>query len=377
MKHKKEQQDFNIRKEDKLMLLCSRTRINDEIKSQIISLIQQEMDWDYLLQKSSEHKLTPLLYWQLNKVCHDSVPKDVMEHLKTFFLENAQKNLLYMGELFKILDFFESQGITAIPYKGPILAIQAYGNLALREFDDLDIFIYKKDFPKTKELLISKDYEPQFLLRNAHEKKYIESQREYKFINHNNNINLEIHWNFTGLSFNGDWDHFENLEQIQSNKIQNKDLYSIPSEEMLLILCLHASGHLWQRISWICDINEFINSHQNMDWQYLMKTADNLRVKRILITNLLLAVDILDLEIPGYNIDNLESDEFCKNLSFTIKNNLLKTKKSNGIYSKAVLRLKLREYKTDKIKDLLRLMFKPTTNEWKTHILPSYLKNKY
>ena len=83
--------------------------MNNEIKSQIISLIQQEIDWDYLLQKSSEHRLTPLLYWQLNNICPNSVPQNIMECLKTYFHENAHKNLLFMGELFRILELFESQ----------------------------------------------------------------------------------------------------------------------------------------------------------------------------------------------------------------------------------------------------------------------------
>ncbi len=63
-----------------------------------------------------------------------------------------------MGELQRILDIFKSHGITAIPYKGPVLAIQAYGNLAFREFGDLDIFIQKQDFLKVKELLLDNGY---------------------------------------------------------------------------------------------------------------------------------------------------------------------------------------------------------------------------
>ena len=48
-----------------------------------------------------------------------------MEHLKAFFQKNAHKNLMFMGELLKILDLLKSDDITAIPYKGPLLAIQS------------------------------------------------------------------------------------------------------------------------------------------------------------------------------------------------------------------------------------------------------------
>ena len=69
--------------------------ISSEIKNEIRSLIQQDLDWDYLLQKSSNHRLTPLLYRQLNNICPDSVPQNIMEYLKTFYYENTYKNLLY------------------------------------------------------------------------------------------------------------------------------------------------------------------------------------------------------------------------------------------------------------------------------------------
>ena len=53
------QQKLEICKEDKLLLLCARTQMSDEIKTQILSLVQQDINWDYLLKKSYEHRLTP------------------------------------------------------------------------------------------------------------------------------------------------------------------------------------------------------------------------------------------------------------------------------------------------------------------------------
>ena len=354
MKHKKEQQDLKMCKEDKLMLLCSRTRMNDEIKSQIVSLIQQEMDWDYLLQRSSKHKLTPLLYWQLNKVSHDSVPKDVMEHLKTFFLENAQKNLLYMGELLRILELFDSHDITAIPYKGPILAIQAYGNLAFRQFDDLDIFIFKKDILKVKNLLISNGYKIQFQPKGLQEKIYLKSQRDYQFISPDNS-NIEIHWNFIGLSFSCKHDIFKNPQTPKYIEINNMKISTLSDEDMLLILCVHASGHLWERISWICDITEFIRSNKNIDWQILIEKGELYGFQKILQINILLAVELLNLKVPNQILTDLNIKESTRNISSDIKRNLLKNNEiRKGVLYKAIMRYKIRENKSEKIKDFFK-----------------------
>ncbi len=53
----------------------------------------------------------------------------------------------------------KENGINAVTYKGPVLASQAYGNIGLREFGDIDIFINKKDALKVKKIMIYKGYE--------------------------------------------------------------------------------------------------------------------------------------------------------------------------------------------------------------------------
>ena len=80
------------------------------------------------------------------KEFEEEVPENILKSLKLNFNRNVKNNLLMLGELIKLLNLFEKQGLNVIPYKGPILAIYAYKNLALRQFDDLDIFVNKNDF---------------------------------------------------------------------------------------------------------------------------------------------------------------------------------------------------------------------------------------
>ena len=77
--------DLKLTKEDKLLLLCARTPINDEIKDKIKSLIHKELDWNHLLKRAMLHKLTPLLYWNLNNICPRSIPPEIIEHFKNLF----------------------------------------------------------------------------------------------------------------------------------------------------------------------------------------------------------------------------------------------------------------------------------------------------
>jgi hypothetical protein len=42
-----------------------------------------------------------------------------------------------------------------VPFKGPALAVQAYGDLSLRQYDDLDLLIHEADVPRAYQLLIA------------------------------------------------------------------------------------------------------------------------------------------------------------------------------------------------------------------------------
>ncbi|MDO9045366.1 MAG: nucleotidyltransferase family protein, partial [Methanobacteriaceae archaeon] len=141
------------------MLCCARTQINEEIKKKIVSLAIMDLDWEYLINMASRHRLRPLLYVNLNSICPENVPEDVLGNLKSYYMTNVQKNLMLTGELVKVIEILESNNIKAIPYKGPVLAASGYGKIGLREFGDIDIFIDKTNAIKVKNAMLSNEYE--------------------------------------------------------------------------------------------------------------------------------------------------------------------------------------------------------------------------
>jgi hypothetical protein len=355
-------QNIKITNEDKILLLCARTQLNPEIKVKLTKLLNIDLDWDYLTRRAFQHKLMPLLYWNL-KEFREEVPENVLKCLKESFNRNVKKNLLMLGELLKLLNLFEKQGLNVIPYKGPLLAIYAYKNLALRQFDDLDIFVHKNDVLKVKEILISYGYTPQFELKGFKEKRFIKSQREYKFKNPETQISLEIHWHFQGVSFSlsDDLLFLGDPENVEIVKISNKEISSLSPENMLITLCIHASGHYWDRLSWICDISELIQSYE-INWEYILEKADKLGIKRLILVNLCLAADLLDLNLPNTIHKHLESTNI-QYLTFKVKKRIFMPN-SDSLFQMADIRFNIREKRSHRIKDLLKIMFLPTNEEW-------------
>src|SRR5215469_866029 len=99
---------------------------------------RSSLDWQRLLRLAEHHGVTPLVYRALRDV-DAGIPAPIQGELRQRYEGNAKRNLVFVGELIRILDCLEAQAIDAIPYKGSVLAEAVYGDLALREFYDLDV----------------------------------------------------------------------------------------------------------------------------------------------------------------------------------------------------------------------------------------------
>ena len=336
----------------------------------------EELNWEYILKMGSIHKLNSLLYHNLNSICPENIPEDTLRKLKINFKANVHKNLLLTGELIKVLKLFESNKVSAIPYKGPILASSVYGNIGFREFGDIDIYIDEKDVLKVREILLSNGYVPDFNIKPSKLIKYIKTQRDLVFYNKDNKIVLEIHWNFSNIFFylpknKGLW---EKDTSIHINFYDLKILY--PSvENMILILCLHNANHHWSRLLWICDISEIIESGEKINWIKLIKDSEELGIKRILLINLKLSEDLLNLNLPENVKTYFESDDLLNGIVDHYKRQIFQRQanQNKSLLKKSIISIKLRENIIYGIKDVIKSLTTPTVYEWKTLQVPTYL----
>jgi hypothetical protein len=231
----------------------------------------------------------PLLYWQLNSISPETIPSNILDELSAHFRDNNLRNLSLTRELLKLLREFETGQIPAIPYKGPVLAAVAYGNLALREFDDLDILVRRQDVFRARELLASFGYGPAYRLTRAQEAAYIRYGDQFPYIRDHDSSIVELHWAFASRAFSfllsteRQWWHLERIS------LGGSTVSTFSPEDLLLILCVHGSMHLWERLQWVCDVAELIHVRGQMDWGRLMERATALGCRRALLLGLSLA----------------------------------------------------------------------------------------
>lgn len=363
---------IRLKNEDKLLLCCARAKIDDINQKKIISLVKLNLDWDYLLKIAAKHKLQQLVYYQLNQISLNEIPSEVLQCLHKFLMKNASKNLFFMKELINIVRLLSEQGVKSLPYKGPILAKQVYGNISMRQFGDLDLLIKREYLPLIKKILISQDYQPEFDLNSLQEKNYLDSQRELKFTNDKTGISLELHWKFSGIFLNLP----SNAEKILLSNLSSIDIggVSIPDvspENLILILSIHNASHHWNRLLWLVDIATLIDNH-NIDWRYVLKTAEKLSIKKILFVNLYLCHFLLDLKLENDILDVINTNSVLNTSNIFIKN-IFSQESEWSLINNVKISFKIREKKIDGMKDCLTGIFNPSFYELNNLTLPPSL----
>ncbi len=294
-------------REKRLLVSCARTRMEPRIAKEIRELAAASLDWDFILTAAAENSILPLVARQVSAVAADIVPADQLERLKNGARANAMRCLLLTAELIKIMDLFRSQGIQAMPYKGPVLAVQAYGDVTLREFDDLDIVLRQRDMAKANEVIQAAGYHPRFPWIFASGGSSV-IPGEYNYRDEERRLIVELHTEWTLRHFPVRPDLDDMAQRLVSVALSGHGIPTFGPEDMLPLLCIHGSKDFWERISWIADISEFVQSHPRLDWDQAFRRADALRAGRMVRIGLALAAKFLGAPLPDEVAARVQGD---------------------------------------------------------------------
>jgi Uncharacterised nucleotidyltransferase len=304
--------------EIELLLCCSHTHPNEHQLARIQSLVRQQLDWTYLLERATYHHILPLIDRQLQQIDDRVIPADAIDRIRANFNDNFQHNLRLTSELVKLGRLFELRSIPMLSFKGPILARIAYENLALRQFIDLDILVYEIDVIRTSQLLISQGYQPQFTLTDRQQTVYTKLRSEQWFWHEEKQICVDLHWSILPNSYSFTPDPQLIWQQIDRVEFGSQSIATLNPEHLLLFLCAHGAKHNWSRLYWICDLAELLRTHEHLDWKYLLDLSGRFGSKKMLFLGLYLASQFLESTLPENISIELESDSTLSLLSTQI-----------------------------------------------------------
>lgn len=293
-------------------LLCACAAANPTA-GQIAYIVQRdwnlpEFNWQEFLLLAEHHGVLALVAHNLTTYVRD-LPK-IEQSLHSAYAANLRRNLWFAAELMRILRQFEQKRLRVIPYKGPVLAQSAYGDLGLRFFSDLDLLISPLDFAAAKQALADLGYCPSQELRPAVERLWLRSGYERSFDGAAGKHLVELQWNLlpyfyaidsksADFQFEGLWARSRRivLGAIRTEEQARTDVPCLSPEDSLLVLCIHAAKHLWTRLIWIADIGETLLT-PDIDLDLAISRARKLGIARIAGVSFWLAEHLLGASIP-------------------------------------------------------------------------------
>ena len=363
-----------IRPEDALLVWCARKCPEEERAEQIRRLIREGIDWPYLIEASSRHGLSPLLYKYFESNPVEGVPKDILDRLRGRFRNNILWNLARTRELLRLLDLFNQEGIQAIPYKGPVLSMIAYGDLSLRQFDDLDIFVRRDQVKRVMDLLSNEGYPVDFTLTPRQEGFYLRSKCEYSLFHQATRIFLEIQWEVLPRYFFVPMETGDLFTRLRPVALSGKEVMTFCPEDLMIILCIHGGKHGWERLAWICDLANLIEVHREMDWEDILRQAGEMRIERMVLLGFFLATDLTGVELPERVIRKFETDSGIMKFVSRIYGRIFQNAfPSDGFFENLFFTLGLREHWMDKVRYCIDLGLTPTVGDWQYVSLPDSL----
>jgi len=361
------------RPEDQILVCVARRTLDGATVANLRQLLRQDLDWNYLLLSAQRHRLVPSLHHHLINQCRDAVPAQVSSRLEQLHYENTRSNLLLTGELLKLIDLLEAHGLGAVPFKGPTLALLAYGDVGRREFGDLDILVRKQDVSAVIEILAHQGFTPRPELTVADQAATFRFDCSHNFANEKD-VWVDVHWDFVGPSASIRVETEKLWDRLEPISVNSRELQTLSVEDLLLILCVHGFTHFWEKLGWIGDVAALIESQEKIDWTRIIDNADIMGSQRLLSLGLYLASDLLGAQVPTEVLRKAPADATVLALAEQVQHGLFTVRTgSPGILNEVRLHLAMKEKKRDKLTSCIRLLATPKVDDWKLLPLPSSL----
>ena len=296
---------MNLRKEDELLLLCASSNASAGEFAELLRPASSDLDWDYFYALARRHSLGPLVFSQLNNLA-ELFPTEKLARFRKDYQENAARNLVLADELVSLTRALSACGVEAITFKGPALAVSAYGDLSMRRFVDLDLIVRRADVKSAIATLSERGYAPTKTLDPQQQSILVQQQHNLQFAL--GQMIVELHWQVASELFASSVTAEELWQHLQPVVIGKQEVRTLSPEDLFFALSVHGSRHLWQRLAWICDIDRLIRTEPRLNWARLIDRADEAKARRMLLLAPALAAELLRTPLPNVVAEAIGKD---------------------------------------------------------------------
>ena len=327
-------------------------------------------DWAEFIRLAQGHGILPIA-WVALRPFVARLGAEAAAELKVAYEANARRNLLLVGELRGVLRALHEVGITAVPWKGLVLAQRAYGDVALRQFFDLDLLVRRSQVAAARDVLGTLGFTPEKQMTDIEQETYVDHQGELELVRQADGLWLEIHSAIMPTYYGRGTSSAELWRRVVMVELARGTVPCLDIADELEALCVHGSKHRWERLAWVLDVAMLARAMEQVDWARLMAAATDHGTLRMVRIGLLLAVDLCGAPIPADMAAAARSDGVARRLAHDATAALFDPRPSR--FDALVFHARMRERARDQLLYLLSVAFTPSGADWEALHLPRQL----
>jgi predicted O-linked N-acetylglucosamine transferase (SPINDLY family) len=282
-----------------LLLTCARPLATRKEEAAIRQILGSGIDWTVFTQTAITCRLAGLAGHTMGRLVPDLVPPDVLDALRFYRDQVRARNRELLHELVQVIEVLADSGIEAIPFKGPILALQAYGDLGLSEFNDIDLLVHDSDMASTMAAFLDLGYE-RYITSTKPQAELIQrfQGNDTVFKKHPRRV-FRIHGRLTARNMAFDIDYDAMWRRALKKNLTGHVLRALTPEDTLVVLAIQGGQNQWRNIRWVCDVAALASACPQLNWNTISERARSQGCLRIVWLATSLAETFFDAAVPN------------------------------------------------------------------------------
>ena len=271
---------------------------HDQQEQTIQEAVGARVDWAEYLRLVDRHR-TPAVSWAaLKRAPGLDLPERVQRELQRRSDACRMRAVGHALLLADVLKGFNGDGIAAMPMKGPLLSLELYGDIGLRQSRDLDIMVAPQDVLRAQACLEKLGWRTDassFPMSPRQREAQLRHEHHIVYVRPQGTCQLELHWRTL-------WDTADDSSRRWERSVdcswRGYSYRAMNREDMALYLCSHGGDHAWFRAKWLGDM-ACMSAKKLVDWEAALKEARGSNQERPLLVCLRLLNAAYGLPLPS------------------------------------------------------------------------------
>jgi hypothetical protein len=359
-----------------LSLACARHASGLCAADHVAEAALRVVDWPQALDVARAQGLGALLARALFDA---GAPAAIQDAVSDALTVSGARTLGQIRLLADMLSALEDAGVPALPYKGPVLSLQLYGDATLRSSVDLDVVAPRASYAAARKALVGRGLTPR-AGHSARQERTLFHWLGHASFGHGTEAFVELHWRFAPLQFPFSLTPEQAIARAGRVRLGGRMVSVMATDDLIVTLAMHAARHLFERLEWLAGITRLLVAHGD-DAERLLAHAHRLRARRTLLVTAGVAMRVLDAPLGAPWQRALDADPESDRLAATLADGVHRgwRPEASQLEGAALQRLtaRLLDSRADRVRSLALAALLPTQREWEAIELPDSLTPLY